>query len=215
MSRRIIVFVISIITALGFAAAAFFYQQFSTARESSSPSPETNALVRFHSPVIGPASAPVTIVEFFDPSCEACRAFYPIVKKIMAKHPDDVRLVMRYVLFHQGSEEAARILETARAQGLFTPVLEAVLEAQPAWHDDPKAQKAWEAAAAAGLDVEKARKVIMSPEIDAVLSKDMADVKTVGVRGTPTFFVNGKPLTKFGAEPLQELVQSEINRAAQ
>ena len=213
MSRRIIVFVISIITALGFAAAAVFYQQTSAERESSSPAPQTNALVRFHSPVIGPASAPVTIVEFFDPSCEACRAFYPIVKQIMAKHPDDVRLVMRYVLFHQGSEAAARILETERAQGLFTPVLEAVLEAQPAWHDDPKAQKAWEAAAAAGLDVEKARKLMMSPEIDAVLSRDMADVKTVGVRGTPTFFVNGKPLTKFGAAPLEELVLSEIEKA--
>ncbi|MGH8436985.1 MAG: DsbA family protein [Pseudomonas sp.] len=213
MSRRIIVLVISIITALGFAAAAFFYQQYSAERESAPPPPETNALVRFHSPVIGPANAPVTIVEFFDPSCEACRAFYPIVKQIMAKHPDDVRLVMRYVLFHQGSEEAARILETARGQGLFAPVLEAVLEAQPAWHDDPKAQKAWEAAAAAGLDVEKARKAMMSPEIDAVLNKDMADVKTVGVRGTPTFFVNGKPLAKFGAEPLQELVQSEIDQA--
>ena len=44
-------------------------------------------LVRPHSPIMGRADAPVTIVEFFDPACETCRAFYPIVKKIMAEHP--------------------------------------------------------------------------------------------------------------------------------
>lgn len=215
MRRRIVVLVISIITALGFAAAAFVYQQFSASPESALPPPDPNALVRSHSPIIGPATASVTIVEFFDPSCAACRIFHPIVKQIMAKHPGDVRLVMRYVLFHEGSEEAARIIEAAHGQGLFEPVLEAILEAQAEWQADPKVQKAWEAAGAAGLDVEKARKVIMSSEIDAVLGKDMADAKTLGVHRTPTLFVNGKPLAKLAAEPLQELVQSEIDRAAQ
>ena len=213
MRRRIVVLGISIITAFGF-AAAIVYQQFSAEGESVLPPPDPNALVRAHSPVIGPATAPVTIVEFFDPSCGACRALHPIVKQIMAKHLGDVRLVIRYVLFHKASDETARILEAAHGQGLFEPVLEAILEAQAEWHADPKAQKAWEAAGAAGLDVEKARQVSRSPEVDAVLSKDMADVKTIGVRRTPTLFVNGKPLTKLGAEPLQELVQSEIDRAA-
>ena len=46
-----------------------------------------NRLVRFHSPVFGPSNAPVTIVEFFDPACETCRAFYPIVKDILSKRP--------------------------------------------------------------------------------------------------------------------------------
>lgn len=81
------------------------------------PSVERSALVRPHSPVIGPAGAPVTIVEFFDPSCEACRAFHPIVKQILAKFPSDVRLVLRYTPFHKGSDEAVRILEASRAQG--------------------------------------------------------------------------------------------------
>lgn len=214
MSRLVVVFVISIVAALGFAAAALFYLQFS-AEQNPPPPADPSALVRSHSPVIGPATASVTIVEFFDPSCGACRVFHPIVKQIMAKHPGDVRLVMRYVLFHEGSEEVARIIEAAHGQGLFAPVLEAVLEAQAEWQDDPQVQRAWEAAAVAGLDVEKARKVIMSPEIDAVLSTDMADVKTFGVRRTPTVFINGKPLAKLGAEPLQALVQSEIDRTAQ
>lgn len=215
MNRRVVVFAISIVTALGVATVALFYPQFSMERKSISPPADPSVLVRSHSPVIGPVTARVTIVEFFDPSCGACRVFHPVVKQVMAKHPGDVRLVMRYVLFHEGSEAAARIIEAAHRQGFFVPVLEAVLEDQPAWQDDPKAQGAWEAAAAAGLDVEKARKVVMSPEIDALLSQDMADAKTFGVHRTPTLFVNGKLLAKLGKEPLQALVQSEIERAAQ
>lgn len=219
MNRRALVLIISVLILAAFAAAAFFYKS----STPSQPQPQAQApavtaqnssnLVRFHSPVFGPTEAPVTIVEFFDPSCEACRAFYPHVKKILAEHPSDVRLVLRYVLFHQGSEEVARMLEAARKQDLYPQVLEAVLAAQPGWHDDPKVAEAWAAAEAAGLDVEKARVDMRSPGIDAVLETDMRDVKTVGIQGTPTFFVNGQPLREFGPEPLRQLVRSEVTKA--
>ncbi|HDZ56754.1 MAG TPA: disulfide bond formation protein DsbA [Pseudomonas xinjiangensis] len=213
MNRRAIVLTISAVAIVCFAAAALLYQRYSVPQETTVFSQKSNPLVRFHSPVLGPNDAPVTIVEFFDPSCESCRALFPYVKQILAKYPNDVRLVVRYVLFHNGSEEAVRILESARAQGIYEPVLEAVLDAQPQWHDDPKILEAWKAAAEAGLDVEKAQEVMNSPEIDAILKKDAADVKTVGIQGTPTFFVNGKPLPKFGPQPLLELVQSEMEKA--
>lgn len=217
MNRRTLVLVISILLLAAFAAAAFFYQGATPPpQKQAAPSPQdASALVRFHSPVLGPAKAPVTIVEFFDPSCEACRAFYPPVKQILAENPADVRLVLRYVLFHQGSEEAARLLEAARMQDLYPQVLEAVLAAQPQWHDDAKATKALEAAAAVGLDLDKARVDMRSPKVDAVLKSDMQDVKTVGIQGTPTFFVNGQPLTEFGPEPLRQLVLSELAKTRQ
>ena len=213
MSRRAVVLSISFLAIVGFAAAAFFYNRATTVPQATTPVPQTNALVRFNSPSFGPANAPVTVVEFFDPSCESCRAFYPIVKKMMSQHPADVRLVLRYVKLHVGSEEAIRILETARKQGVFVPVLEAVLAAQPQWHDDTQASAAWDAAAQAGLDVTKAREGMMSPDITATIERDAADAKTVGVSGTPTFFVNGKPLTNFGAQQLYDLIWSEINQS--
>ena len=217
MNRRTLVLIISALLLAVFAAAAFFYQSATqTPQKETAPTAQgASALVRFHSPVLGPAKAPVTIVEFFDPSCEACRAFYPPVKKILAENPSDVRLVLRYVLFHQASEEVARLLEASRKQDLFPQVLEAVLIAQPGWHDDPKAAKAWEAAASVGLDIDKARTDMNSPAVDAVLKIDMQDVKTVGIQGTPTFFVNGQPLTEFGPEPLRQLVLSELAKARQ
>lgn len=212
MSRRTVVLALSVLAIVGFAVAAFFYNRATTVPQATAPVPQTSSLVRFNSPSFGPANAPVTIVEFFDPSCESCRAFYPIVKKMMSQHPADVRLVLRYVKLHVGSEEAIRLLEAARKQGVFAPVLEAVLAAQPQWHDDAQATAAWDAAAQAGLNVTKAREDMMSPDITATIERDAADAKTVGVSGTPTFFVNGKPLTNFGAQPLYDLIWSEINQ---
>jgi protein-disulfide isomerase len=214
MTNRSIVIVTALIALIGFGLAGYFY---------GGPAPEENAvsaalpdggttLVRPNSPVIGPAEARVTIVEFFDPACESCRAFYPVVKQIMAEHGNSVRLVLRYAPLHDGSEEAVRILEAARLQDKFQPVLEALLDAQPVWasHGAPNIAKAWEAARSAGLDEERARREIALPAIDAIIAQDIADMKAVNLRGTPTFFVNGKPLPSFGRRQLEDMVRTEV-----
>lgn len=212
MTKRSIVIITTLIALAVFAGSAFLYDRSGSDRAPESAPPTGSDLVRFHSPVIGPANAPVTVVEFFDPSCEACRAFHPIVKEILATFPNEVRLVLRYTPFHDGSDEAVKILEVARKQGRFEPVLEALLERQPEWavHGAPDLNKAWEFAGAAGLDVERARKDASALSIDLILQQDMADVKANNVRQTPTFFVNGKPLPSFGERQLRELVQSEV-----
>lgn len=171
--------------------------------------------VRELSPVMGPADAPTTIVEFFDPSCEACRAFHPLVKNILAQYPDDVRVVFRYAAFHDGSDQAVGIIEAARRQDLFVPVLEALLDAQPEWaiHGNPNLDRAWQAAAAAGLDLERAREDATTAEVAAVLRQDTSDVDALGVRQTPTFFVNGKSLQSFGPQQLIDLVSAEVRSA--
>jgi protein-disulfide isomerase len=50
------------------------------------------------------------------------------------------------------------------------------------------------------------------PEIVKLINQDLADAKTLNVRKTPGFFVNGKPLSRFGYQQLKELVDSEINK---
>lgn len=211
MNRRTTVAAVAVLALGGFAIAGYFYTT-RTKDAPAAPPQESNTLVRPHSPVLGPADAPVTIVEFFDPSCEACRAFYPVVKQIMAQYPKDVRLVLRYAPFHDGSDEAVRILETARMQTLFVPVLEALLAQQPEWapHNGPQLDKAWEVAGVAGLDIVKAKAEKLAPHIMATLNLDVADGKSVGVSGTPTFFVNGKSLPNFGTNELKTLVDDEV-----
>ncbi len=212
MSKRILVVAVAVIAFVTFGATALLYNRNDGSQTASLTPLESTPLVRAHSVVLGKKDAPVTIVEFFDPACEACRAFHPIVKQILTKYEGSVKVVLRYAAFHEGSDEAVRILEAARLQGLFEPVLEALLEKQPTWsaHGAPDLKKAWQAAGAAGLDLTRARKEQLMPEITATLIQDAADVKKVGVEGTPTFFVNGKPLPSFGSQQLVDLVVSEI-----
>ncbi len=176
---------------------------------------EQTRLVRMHSPVFGPQAAPVTIVEFFDPACETCRAFYPIVKNLMAQYPNDVRLVIRYAPFHQGSDQVVKMLEAAKSQGKYQTVLEAVLAAQPSWadHGQPNIEVALRVAEQAGLDLVKARQDIEKPGMQALLQQDIEDLTALQVTKTPTFFVNGRSLPSFGPEQLAGLVAEEVAKA--
>ena len=209
MNRRIGVVATLVLSALAFTGGAMLYSGTAegepTKKVVAGP---VDSLIRPHSPIIGPKNDPVTIVEFFDPSCEACRAFYPTVKGIVAKYPKDVRLVMRYLPLHPGSAEAIVILEAARVQGKLEPVTAALLEAQPDWHDG-KMDGARAAAEKAGLNVAKARAM---PTTDAMawMEQDIADARAVGVRGTPTFFVNGEMLVQPSPEQVEARVQAAV-----
>ena len=209
MNRRIGVVATLAVSALAFTGGAMLYSGTAegepTKKVVAGP---VDSLIRPHSPIIGPKNAPVTIVEFFDPSCEACRAFYPTVKGIVTKYPKDVRLVIRYLPLHPGSAEAIVILEAARVQGKLEPVTAALLEAQPDWHDG-KMDGAWAAAEKAGLNVAKARAM---PTTDAMawMEQDIADARAVGVRGTPTFFVNGEMLVQPSPEQVEARVQAAV-----
>ena len=210
MNRRTIVAATSLLALCVFTGAAFVYKR------GAAPSTAVagDSFVRPHSPVLGPEDAAVTIVEFFDPACEACRAMYPYVKQILATYPTQVRLVVRYAPLHTGSDQAVRILEAARAQGKFDTILEVLLARQPEWasHHAPNLEAAWELAGLAGLEMERARREAVTPAVDAVLEQDIADVRANDVRKTPTFFVNGKPLPSFGPQQLYDLVTEEVQR---
>lgn len=172
-------------------------------------------LVTPRSPVLGEEDAPVTLVEFFDPACEACRAFYPVTKRILRDFQGEVRLVLRYVPFHDQSEEVIRLLETARFQGVFKPVLDAIIAAQPEWadHGSPDISVAWDAAARAGLNVKDARDHLQLPGITALISRDIADLRALGIRATPTFFLQGKNLGRISGEQLYREVQAAVKAA--
>ena len=217
MNRRGLILSVLALGAAGFGGATWFANRPGPVAEAEPVAPElAEAMIRPYSPILGPADAPVTIVEFFDPACEACRAFHPIVKDIMAEHGEAVRVVIRYTPFHgAASEEAIRVLEAARMQDVYVPVLEAVLREQPRWasHGAPAPGLILQVAATAGLDAEAARTQMLAPGVVAILNQDRADVETVGIRQTPTFFVNGKPLDPFEEAELRRLVAAEVASA--
>lgn len=61
--------------------------------------------------------------------------------------------------------------------------------------------------------MERARQHIASGSVDSLLAQDVADLKVIGVRATPTFVVNGKPLSSTDPEALHDLVKSALENA--
>jgi protein-disulfide isomerase len=183
------------------------------ATATPAPPPSGGALlIRPHSPTQGPAQAPVTIVEFFDPECEACRAMYPIVKQVMADFDGRVRLVIRYMPLHGNSVYAAVLLEAARAHNKYWEFLEVVLARQPEWasHTAPRPELLMTYAPLVGLDAARLQAAAADPQIRARIQQDQADGMAFGANRTPTFFINGKPLARLGYEELRTAVQAEL-----
>lgn len=229
MNKQTFVIVVVLVAVLSFAAGTYFYKP--KTPEPVQPQPAASAtqpqaapaadvadaaqgtsLIRTYSPVIGRVDAPVTIVEFLDPSCEACRAFFPTVEGILEKYPQDVRVVVRYAPFHPGSAEAIGILEAARKQDLFLPVLSALFARQQEWaiHGAPDLEKAWDLAREAGMDVDRGKRDAVDPAVMKVIEQDVADIQTMNVRGTPTFYIDGALLTNFGQQQLIDAVDAQV-----
>ena len=214
-TNRIVVSTL-LVAAVAFVAGVLYFNAQGRQERVQAVQDNTQALIRPHSPVYGNPKAKVKIVEFFDPSCEACRAFYPIVTGIVNSSFGQVNLVIRYAPLHRGSDVAVKILEAARKQDLYWPIVEKVLETQPTWadHGAPRPEMIWELVKESGLDIAKAQAEADGADIAKILQQDVADMVTLNVQRTPSFFVNGKPLLKFGAEELRGSVASEMRNSA-
>lgn len=199
-----------------FIAGAFAYSNYQAQQAAHVAKQNQVALIRAHSPTLGNPDAPVHIVEFLDPACGTCRDFYPMVKQMMAEHPGKIRVSVRYAPFHPGSERVVKLIEAARKQGQFKQTLEALFASQSAWVVNHTAQidRVWPQLNSLGLDIARLQTDMEAPEISQIIAQDLADAKALKVTMTPEFFVNGKPLPKFGFDELKLLVNEALSDAA-
>ncbi len=213
MNRKILVIASALGLMVAFVAAVLIYNGKQEAAARQLAEANRAALMRMHAPTLGKQDAPVVIVEFLDPACETCRAFYPLVKEMMAANPEKIRLVLRYAPFHNGSDKVVAVLEAARKQGKFWPTLEALLASQAEWapHHTPQVALVWKHLEGVGLNMEQMTFDLTAPEIGQVITQDLADARVLNVTKTPGFFVNGRPLTTFGYEPLKKLVNDALS----
>ena len=211
--NALIIAAVLLILALG--TGAFVYKTQNDERSVQSVAQSQRALLRTNAPSFGTADAPVHIVEFLDPACGTCSDFYPFVKGLIAAHPGKVRVTVRYAPFHPGSDQVVKVLEAAHRQGQFRQALEALFASQPVWVLNHKAQVdlIWPLLNGLGLDMARLRADMASPEVAQVVQQDLADANTLGVAMTPEFFVNGKPLPKFGYDDLKLLVEDAVAKA--
>lgn len=221
-------FIIAVLVFGGFLATfIFFKDQFkgnppssqyqATTSDSGAPPfsvvPVDNSiLIKPHAPYKGAFAAKVTVVEFLDPECESCSAMYPVVKKIYEEFKSDIRIVVRYMTFHQNSKYVANILEGARAESKYWEALELLFETQDQWanHHNPNPDLIPEILKPLKLNIKKIVADAKSGKYDKQIAEDMEDGKKVGVRGTPTFFVNGSMVEELGYESLKSEIEARL-----
>ena len=212
MNQKNIFVVVAALLILVFAGGAFFYKQQQAEAAAQLAKQNMAALVRADAPSFGDASAPVHIVEFFDPACGTCREFYPLVKAMMTANPGKIRLSMRYAPFHPGSDAVVRVLEASRKQGKFEATLETLFARQDDWviNHTANVQLIGPLLAPLGMDLTQLQSDANAPEVATMIARDLADAKTLNVTMTPEYFVNGKPLPQFGFNELKALVDEAL-----
>jgi len=193
-----------------FAGATMMFK--SSSAGGAGPLAEMATLDRAGAPTMGPPDARVVITEFLDPACETCALFYPPVKDLIAANPGQIRLVIRWAPFHDGSRNVVALLEAARRQDKFWPALERLLATQSAWAINHSADVdlAWRQLGGLDLDRDQILADMNSADILQIIEQDLADAATLNVTMTPEYFVNGKPMPSFGWPQLQGLVDEAL-----
>ena len=140
----------------------------------------------------------VTIVEFLDFECEACKAQFPTMERIREEYDGRINLAIRYFPLggHQNGMNAALAVEAASKQGALEDMYIKMYETQAEWGESPnsKADLFAEYAQELGLDMDQFEADVNDPATRKRVEKDQADGVGLGVQGTPTIYLNGEEL---------------------
>lgn len=147
----------------------------------------------------------VTVTEFLDYQCSSCHGYYlELMKKVETEYAGRITLVPRnYPLqMHPLSQHAARAAEAAALQGKFKEMYHALFDNWSEWatvnaselnSDEAKANAAFEKyAQQLGMDVNRFKQDMVSPNVQSKIDRDVADGEAAGVSSTPTIFINGR-----------------------
>ncbi len=171
-------------------------------------------------PVLGPANAPITLIEFSDFQCPYCVAATPQLQALVKAYPTQVKLIFKeYPLdIHSQAAFAAAAALAAHRQGKFWAMHDALF----ANHDDLSDQNVTALAKRIGLDMQQFERDLHSTAVEQTVQQDIADGDRAGVQGTPTLFIDGQrfngPLVMQILKPLVgeqlKLLQSTKTTAA-
>lgn len=221
MNKKTIVLlaIVAVVVIAGVLGASYYRKSIQSGPAPGAKIPEE--LLRTDVPSIGPADAKVTVVEFYDPECESCAAFHPVVKGLSKEFEGKVRFVSRYATFHKNGRLAALYTEAAGDQGKYWEMQALLFEKQPEWGEKhgPGAPAAPAVPAGTlfekyakelGLNLEQLKTSIAEPRHAARIDRDMRDVDSLKVTRTPTFFVNGRLLARLNQQDLRTLIREEL-----
>lgn len=162
--------------------------------------------------ILGPADAPLTLVEYGDFECPGCKAAFPELKALLARHRDRLCFVFRHFPlreFHPLAELAAEASEAAAAQHHFWPFHDLLF--QHPRHLDRAHFSAY--ARQLGLDQARFENELEDHVHLQRIQEQVRLAERLPVRGTPAFFINGEAAdVSFGIEHLDAEIERALNR---
>jgi protein-disulfide isomerase len=162
------------------------------------------------SPVKGDATAPVTMVIFSDFECPYCKQVEPLLEQVFQKNTDKLKVVFKHfpLRIHLFSESAALAAIAAQKQGKFWEMHDELFKSKPLNEQTIEA-----AAKKVGLDMEQYKKDLTDMQTRQAMDKDMLDAQKADVTGTPTIFINGRPVKDRSPAAMQQLIDEEYAKA--
>ncbi|MGD9620639.1 MAG: DsbA family protein [Mycolicibacterium sp.] len=161
-----------------------------------------------------PGHVEATFVEFLDFECEGCRAAYPMVEEVRAEYGDRVEFVVRYFPLpgHFNAQRAARAVEAAAQQGQLEAMYQKMFETQAQWGEQqtPADDVFRGFAAELGLDLAAFDATYNDPATVERIQLDINDGKELGVRGTPSFFIDGVQVRPRGPGDLRTALDQAL-----
>ncbi len=186
--------IISLTTAL-FVALILYYFYAISQGTAITTNPTETVTVSLEDHTRGGKAAKVTIVEYGDFQCSACRAYESLVKEILAKYPEDVRVTFRefpLINVHKNAFMSATYAEAAGVQGKFWEMHDILYDKQEEWGETLDAETRIQGyAKEIGLDVEALKKAVSSDAIQQKVVASYKEAMGLKLQGTPSFFVNG------------------------
>ena len=195
--KRYLPFVIVALVAL-----ATFGSGFALYRAKRAAGPKSGAASGIH--VRGKAEAPVTIEEFGDFQCPPCGIMAAFLKKTEDEYGSRLRVIFHHfpLAMHAHAREAALAAEAAEMQGRFWEMHDLLYKEQAIWSkadDVPILFNSY--AGTIGLDLDRFKKDLQTPEVAARVDADQKLGASRGVTGTPAFFVNDVALPAASINP--------------
>ncbi|UCH22065.1 MAG: thioredoxin domain-containing protein [Deltaproteobacteria bacterium] len=135
----------------------------------------------------------------------------PVLEQVLEQYPENVKVVYKnYPLrSHTYARQAAAAAIAADRQGRFWEFHDLLFINHSKLND----QKIRDIAAVLGLDMAKFQNDLKDPEIQAIINQDLSEAARVGVKSTPTVFVNGKKLLNRSLDGFQTLIENELQRS--
>ena len=170
----------------------------------------SDQLVATHTYTQGPEEAPVTLVEFSDFECPACKNMQGWIKTIRAEFPDDVKIAFRHFPLpqHKSADEAATAAQIAGEYGKFWEYVDLLFANQANFKQDELIGYA----AQLNIDPDSFKKDLKSKSFDGLVKEDVKYGLQLKLKATPTFFMNGVQMEFENYDEFRQLIVDELAR---